>query len=138
DRRRDDVHRCVSHESVLAILASAMLLAACSSSATGSSGDGTSGGTSGAPGSTPGTPPPGQSSGGAPVPPGTPPASTDGGFDFTFTNAGANITLADLKVAPVYGAFCQNQAPNRVCSFTGNVTKSGCTGILNVGFVGTP
>lgn len=64
--------------------------------------------------------------------------STDGGFDFTFTNSGANIQITAFKIAPVYGAQCQGQAPNRSCSFTGNVNANGCNGILSAAFVGTP
>lgn len=65
--------------------------------------------------------------------------SLDGGFDFTFTNSGANITRKDLKAAPVMGSFCMAAGgTDRTCSFTGSVTDSatGCTGILNVAFVG--
>jgi hypothetical protein len=64
-------------------------------------------------------------------------ASTDGGFDFTFTNSGSNVSIDALKVAPVLGSFCQGTSPKQ-CSFTGNVTNqaSGCTSILNVAFVG--
>jgi hypothetical protein len=38
------------------------------------------------------------------------------------------------------GSFCQGVSPNRVCSFTGSITDgaTGCTAILNAGFVGDP
>ena len=91
--------------------------AACSSSSTSSGSQPDAGGT---PDSSPGTD-----------------ASTDGGFDFTFANSGSNVGLADFKVAPVMGSFCQGTSPKQ-CSFTGSITTSstGCTSILNVAFVG--
>jgi hypothetical protein len=72
--------------------------------------------------------------------PGGKDASTDGGFDLTFTNTGANTTRTAFKVAPVMGAFCQGASPNKACSFTASITDgtTGCTAILNAAFVGDP
>ncbi len=135
--------RGVKHACVYASVSLFALLAACSSSTStgtadgGSSSGGASSGSSGASGGTSGTPtPPGGTSGA--VPPAGMDSGVAGGFDFTFTSGGANTTLTAIKASPVYGAMCMGTAPNRECSFTGYVTASGCTGILNAGFVGTP
>jgi hypothetical protein len=127
----------VKYTSLAGLTALLALLVACSSAATGSSG-GTSSGDTPPPGTPPGTPPgvpPGTS--GA-VPPGGPDASTDGGFDFTFSASSANNSITEIKVAPVYGAQCLGSTPNLSCSFVGNVNANGCTGILGAAFVGTP
>jgi hypothetical protein len=69
---------------------------------------------------------------------GSPSSAETRGFDFAIASSGANTQFSELKVATVYGSFCQGQAPNKTCSFTGSLTENGCTAILNVAFVGTP